>query len=132
MTDDLPTPEQIIAAHDRIEELYDLKYTGTMTAAPKRTLRREVCEPAAEHGGPYHRAAVLLWKIESAHVFEDANKRTAWAVTENYLRENDIEPPPNDELVERVVRRAGKFDVDELAAWFETGDIDESRLPEHS
>ena len=56
MTDDLPTPAQIIAAHDRIEELYDLKYTGTMTAAPKRTLRREVLEPAAEHDDPYRRA----------------------------------------------------------------------------
>ncbi|WP_049902413.1 Fic family protein [Halococcus agarilyticus] len=131
MTHDLPTPAEIIAAHDRIEEIYDLKYSGTMTAAPKRTLRREVLEPAAEHDDPYHRAATLLWKIESAHVFEDANKRTAWAVTENYLRENDIEPPSDNEQVARVVRRAGKFDVDELAAWFETGDIDESRLPEH-
>ena len=131
MTDDLPTPAQIIAAHDRIEELYDLKYTGTMTAAPKRTLRREVLEPAAKHDDPYRRAATLLWKIESTHVFEDANKRTAWAVTENYLRENGIEPSPDDELVERVVRRVGLFDVAELAAWFETGEIDESRLPEH-
>ncbi|WP_273835812.1 Fic family protein [Halococcus sp. PRR34] len=131
MTDDLPTPAEIIAAHDRIEEIYDLKYPGTMTAAPKRTLRREVLEPAAEHDDPYHRAATLFWKIESVHVFEDANKRTAWAVTENYLRENGIAPPPGDELVERVVRRAGMFDVDELADWFETGDIDASRLPEH-
>ena len=131
MTDDLPTPDEIIAAHDRIEEIYDLKYTGTMKAAPKLKLTREVLEPAAEYDDPYHRAAVLLWKIESVHVFEDANKRTAWAVTENYLRENGIEPPPDDELVERVVRRAGKFDVDELAAWLETGEIDVSRLPEH-
>jgi prophage maintenance system killer protein len=131
MTNDLPMPAEIIAAHDRIEELYDLKYTGTMKAAPKRTLRREVIEPATEYDDTYHRAATLLWEIESTHIFEDANKRTAWAVTENYLRENDIEPPPNDELVVRVVRRAGKFDVDELAAWFETGEIDDSRLPEH-
>ena len=131
MTDDLPTPDEIIAAHDRIEAIYDLKYTGTMTAAPKRTLRREVLDPASEHDDPHRRAATLLWKIESTHVFEDANKRTAWAVTENYLRENGIEPSPDDELVERVVRRAGLFDVAELAAWFETGEIDESRLPEH-
>jgi prophage maintenance system killer protein len=131
MTNDLPTPEEILAAHDRIEELYDLKYTGTMKAAPKRTLRREVRKPAAEYDDAYHRAATLLWKIESTHIFEDANKRTAWAVTENYLRENGIEPPPDDGLVERVVRRAGKFDVDELAVWFETGEIDDSRLPEH-
>ena len=77
MTDDLPTPDEILAAHDRIEEIYDLKYPGTMTAAPNRTLRREVLEPAAEYDDPYHRAATLLWEIESTHVFEDANKRTA-------------------------------------------------------
>ena len=131
MTDDLPTPAEIIAAHDRIEELYDLKYTGTMTVAPKLTLRQEVIEPAANHDDPYHRAATLLWKIESAHVFEDANKRTAWTVTRAYLRRNGIEPPADDDVVERVVRRAGKFDVSELAIWLETGEIDESRLPEH-
>lgn len=131
MTDELPTPEEIIAAHDRIEELYDLKYPGIMKAAPKRTLRREVLEPAAEYDDPYHRAATLLWEIESTHIFEDANKRTAWTVTRAYLRRHGIAPPADDDISERVVRRAGKFDVDELAEWLETGEIDESRLPEH-
>ena len=130
MTDDLPTPDEIIAAHDRIEEIYDLKYPGTMTAAPKRTLRRDVIDPATKYDDPYHRAATLLWKIESTHVFEDANKRTAWTVTRAYLRQQGIEPPADDDLSERVVRRAGKFDIDELAEWLETGDIDEARLPE--
>ncbi|HET7323350.1 MAG TPA: type II toxin-antitoxin system death-on-curing family toxin [Halococcus sp.] len=130
MTDDLPMPDEILAAHDRIEVLYDLKYKGTMKAAPKRTLRREVLEPAAEYDDLFHRAATLLWKIESAHIFEDANKRTAWTVTRAYLRRHGIEPPADHDLSERVVRRAGKFDVDELAEWLETGEIDESRLPE--
>jgi len=121
----------LTAAHDRIEELYDLKYPGMKTAAPKHTLRREVCEPVAEYDDPFHRAATLLWKIESTHIFEHANRRTAWAVTEQYLRRHGIEPPADDDVVKRVVRRAGKFDVDELATWFETGEIDESRLPEH-
>ena len=52
-------------------------------------------------------------------------------MTKNYLRQNDIEPPPDDDVVERVVQRAVMFDVDELADWFKTGEIDESRLPEH-
>jgi prophage maintenance system killer protein len=131
MTNDLPTPEEILAAHDRIEQLYDLKYTGTMKAAPKRTLQREVIEPAIEYDDMYHRAATLLWKIESTHIFEDANKRTAWTVTRAYLRRHRITPPADNDVSERIVRRAGKFDVDELAEWLETGEIDESRLPEH-
>ena len=37
----------------------------------------------------------------------------------------------DDETVERIVRRAGLFETDELAEWLETGEIDVSKLPEH-
>ena len=40
----------------------------------------------------YHRAAALLFGIPSVHVFEDANKRTAWTVTIEYLNRHGIEP----------------------------------------
>jgi death-on-curing protein len=131
MADDLPTPEEILAAHERIEEAFDLKYKGTMKTAPKLKIRRDVLEPASEHDDVPHRAAELLWQLISLHVFEDANKRTAWAVTRDYLRENSIEPPKDDDTNEYVVRRIGKFSTDELAAWLETGEIDESKLPEN-
>ena len=49
----------------------------------------------------------------------------------SYLRRRGIEAPADDDVVERVVRRAGTFDASELATWLETGEIDESRLPEH-
>lgn len=129
---DLPTAEEILATHEQIEEEYDLKYKGIMKAAPKLKLRRNVLEPAAEYDDPYHRAAVLLFEIQSVHVFEDANKRTAWAVTMEYLDRKGIVPefPQDTDGIERVVRRAGLFDVDELAEWLETGEIDEDRLPE--
>ena len=38
--------------------------------------------------------------------------------------------PQDTDTIERIVRRARLFDVDELAEWFETGEIDESKLPE--
>lgn len=131
--DDLPTPDEILRVHDQIEEEQDVKYTGTMKAAPKAKLRRNVVEPAAEYDDVYHRAAVLLFEIPSVHVFEDANKRTAWTVTKSYLKREgiDLDPPQDDETVERIVRRAGLFDTEELAEWLETGEINESKLPEH-
>ena len=88
--------------------------------------------PAAEYDDPYHRATALLFGIPSVHVFQDANKRTAWAVTMEYLDRNDITPEfsQDDEGIERIVRRAGLFDVDELTEWFETGEINEDKLPE--
>jgi hypothetical protein len=60
-------------------------------------------------------------------------KRTAWTVTRSYLKRKGInlDPPQDDETVERIVRRAGLFETDELAEWLETGEIDESKLPEH-
>ena len=133
MSDDLPTPAEIVGTHDQIEETYDLKYKGARIAAPKLTLREEVVEPAAEYENVFHRAAALLFGIQSAHVFEDANKRTAWTVTRSYLKRKgiDLDPPQDDETVERIVRRAGLFETDELAEWLETGEIDESKLPEH-
>lgn len=132
MSADLPTPAEIVAMHEEIEAEYDLKYKGVRVAVPKLELRENVIEPAAEYDDPWHRAAVLLFGIPSVHVFEDANKRTAWAVTMEYLDEQglDVELPQDRDVIERIVRRAGLFDTDELAEWLETGEIDEDKLPE--
>jgi len=131
MTDgELPTAKEILTVHERIEETYDLKYKGTKKAAPKLKLRREVLEEAAEYDDPYHRAAVLLFRIQSVHVFEDANKRTAWTVTQEYLDRCGIEAeiPQDAGTIEKIIRRAGLFSIEELARWLETGEIAEERL----
>ena len=130
--DDLPTPAEIIAAHDQLEEAYDLKYTGFLKAAPKSKLRRNVIKPASEYDDPYYVAAVLLFEIQSVHVFNDANKRTAWTVTMEYLNRNGIDPVfgQDRQTVEKIVRRAGLFSTDELAHWLKTGEIDTAKLPE--
>ena len=131
--DDLPTPSDIIDVHDRLERKYDLKHKGTMKVAPKAKLRREVIEPAQECENPYERASVLLFKIPSVHVFEDANKRTAWTVTIRYLERKGLKPDftQDDKTIEKIIRRAGLFYPEELAEWFRTGDIDESKLPKN-
>ncbi|EMA48699.1 type II toxin-antitoxin system death-on-curing family toxin [Halococcus thailandensis] len=129
---DLPTAAEIVTMHEEIEKEYDLKYKGVRIAAPKLTLREKVVEPASEYDDPWHCGAVLLFRIPSTHVFEDANKRTAWAVTMEYLNDQglEVEFPQDDETIERIVRRAGLFDIEELAEWLKTGEIDESKLPE--
>lgn len=126
---ELPTAAEIIDVHEQLEETYDLKHTGTMKAAPKLKIRRDALSPAREYDDPYHRAAALLWHLISLHVFQDANKRTAWTVTMDYLDRNGIDPDLPDDPA-RIVRRIGLFDVEELATWLETGEIDTSRLPE--
>lgn len=124
---DLPDPEQIIAIHDRIEEQYDLTHTGAAVAAPRLKFERLLRE-VDEYDGTFVRAAALLRKVLTAHYFEDANKRTAWTVTEIYLEDHDAEPAEGGARVERVLKRIRRFEVRELAEWLATGEIDEDRL----
>lgn len=123
----LPAAEDIVIIHDEIEEEYDLKYKGARVAIPQRHFR-ETIRKAAEHDDIYMRAAFLLRKIATAHIFEDANKRTAWTVATTYLERADAERADSSMDTERVVRSMRKYDVDELAEWLKTGEIDQSRL----
>lgn len=129
MPDDetLPTPEEILAMHEEIEDEYDMKYTGTRVAAPKLKLKRIVRE-ADDQDDLYNRAGFLLRKLITAHLFEDGNKRTGWTVAQIYLERNGETPARHGEHVERVLKRVRRYDVGEIAEWLESGEIDESRL----
>ena len=124
--DDLPTPEEIIATHDEIEKEYDLKYTGAAVAAPRLKIRRLLDD--IEGGDRYHRAAQLLRDLLTSHFFEDANKRTSWATTLRYFDQYDETPAETGDRVPKILRRLRRYDVDEIAEWLETGEIDENRL----
>lgn len=126
-SDALPTPEEILATHEEIERTYDLKYTGTRVTAPKLKLRR-IVRNAESYDDLYHRAAFLLRKLITAHLFEDGNKRTAWVTVREYLSENGETPARRDPDAARVLRRIRRYDVTEIAEWLESGTIDESRL----
>jgi death-on-curing protein len=125
--DDLPDARQVIAIHDEIEEEYDLKYTGAAVAAPRLKIKR-LLDDVAEYDGTYMRAAALLRNLITSHFFEDANKRTAWAVTNIYLQNRDAKPSVIDDRVPHILKRVRRYDVDEIADWLATGDIDENRL----
>ena len=127
--DDLPDDTQIIEIHDWIEAEYSLKHTGSRVPVPSLRLREDVLEPVAEEDGLFCRAAGLLRKTITAHVFEDANKRTAWTVTVLYLEDHEAEPADRDtKRVERVLKRIRRYDIEEIAQWLATGEIDEDRL----
>lgn len=125
--DSLPSIDEILATHEEIEEAYDLKYRGIRVAAPRGTLR-DILSGAREYDDIYLRAAHLLRKLITSHIFEDGNKRTAWVVTREYLDRYDIEPAVRSEEVERVLRRIRRYDIDEIAAWLDAGDLDRDRL----
>jgi death-on-curing protein len=126
--DDLPDAEEIIAIHDEIEEEYDLTHTGAAVAAPRLKFERLLRDDVEPYDGLYLRAAALLRNILTAHYFEDANKRTAWATARIYLETHGTEPADRSNRVERVLKSIRLFDVEEIAEWLATGTIDEDRL----
>lgn len=125
--DQLPSERQIVAAHDEIEEEWELKHTGARVGSPFLHLR-DILEEVRDYDNVYSRAACLLRKVVTAHLFEDGNKRTAWVVTRRYLRQHGFEPAPDLEEVERLLRRIRRYDVEEIADWLESGDLDRERL----
>lgn len=59
--------------------------------APRLKIER-LLEEIDDVDGLYLHAAYRLRKLITAHFFEDGNKRTAWAVTLEYLERNSEEP----------------------------------------
>lgn len=127
VVDDLPDPEQILQIHEQIEEEYDLTYTGAAVAAPRLKLER-LLDDVDEHDGVFVRAAALLRDLVTSHLFEDGNKRTAWAVTNLYLSDHDAEPAVSDERTVHFLKRIRRFDVHEIRDWLANGKVDEDRL----
>ena len=126
-SDDLPTPDEILATHAEIEEQYDLKFTGAYSSVPQVSLR-EVLAEAENLDGVYRRAAFLLRKLITEHVFRDGNKRTAWVTSREYLAGKGLRPAEKGDRVPHVLRRIRRYDVDEIARWLESGEIDQDRL----
>lgn len=126
--DRLPSPREIISAHEEIEEASDLKFRGARVAAPRLELR-EILQEVRTYDNVWMRAACLLRKVLTAHLFEDGNKRTAWVVTRQYLEEHGVRPAQLRKVpVSHVLRSIRGFDVEEIAEWLETGGINRDRL----
>lgn len=126
--DRFPSGKQIVETHDVIEETYDLEHAGAAVRNPDVHCSEIVREARDNHFDPYDRAAYLLRRLITAHLFEDANKRTAWGTVLDYLDRHDLEPAKTDkDNVEPVLNAVRAFSVEELSKWFETGEIDESK-----
>lgn len=126
--DRLPSGKQVVNNHDWLEQQYDLDHKGAAVPHPAVHCREIIRETRDNHFDPYNRAAYLLRRLITAHLFEDANKRTAWMTTREYLDRHGLKPAKTDKTdTEPVLDAIRAFDVDELSEWLETGTIDESK-----
>lgn len=127
--DRLPAPQEILDTHEELEVAYDMKYRGIRTPFTRRKLR-SVIDGAAEDEDAYDRAAFLLKRLISIHVFEDGNKRTAFVVVIEYRWRHGlaVAVTPHDNEAPQILRSIGRNEVDELGTWLRSGDIDRSKL----
>lgn len=127
-SEDLPSVENIHRNHDLIVEEYHLDNESIDDPFPDRKLQ-DIIDEASEYDNPYLRAATLLREIAAVHIYADGNKRTAWITTVEYLDRLGTEPTEvAAKKVNRVTRALSRFQVEEIAEWLKTGEIDESRL----
>lgn len=125
--EDLPSVEEIHAIHDELTETYDLKYPDVRDRFADEKLQRLI-EEAQEYDDDFQKAAYLLRKLPSLHVFEDGNKRTAYLVAVEYLDRRNLEPARSGDIVERVMRCRKRYSVEEIAQWLKDGTIDDDKL----
>lgn len=101
------TPAEIIALHDALISRYGglagMSARDRVEALINRVINRELYEGETN---VYELAALYLYAIARGHVFNDANKRTAFTASVLFLRRNGINLPHRDEFEEMTVQAA--------------------------
>jgi death-on-curing protein len=125
----LPTPKFL--SLDEVLELHAdqiSSFGGTPGVRDEGLLESALAQPQATFGGQFlhptisEQAAAYLYHIAMNHPFIDGNKRTAFAVTDTFLRLNGCALNLTDDraydLVMRVAR--GTMTKEELSTEFES------------
>ncbi len=125
----MPTPKFL--SIDEVLELHAdqiSSFGGTPGVRDEGLLESALAQPQATFGGQFlhptlsEQAAAYLYHIAMNHPFIDGNKRTAFAVTDTFLRLNGCALNLTDEraydLVMRVAR--GTMTKEELSTEFES------------
>lgn len=122
-----PTVDDIKRVHSQVLEKNPDKYPGEMVS-PESKLP-SVIRTARNTPGIYKKAAVLMKKIASEHVFEDGNTTTAILIAKKFLDKNNKKFKPKDQkLTGKMADNHGLFSMEEISYYFKTGDIDETKL----
>ena len=125
----MPTPSfvsksMVLSIHARQIE----RFGGTPGVRDEGLLESALAQPQATFGGQFlhptinEQAAAYLYHIAMNHPFIDGNKRTAFAVTDTFLRVNACALNlTDDEVYDLVMRVArGRMTKEELSREFES------------
>ncbi len=119
MTHDFPTIEEVIEFHDALIS----EFGGAMGIRDEGALASAIMRPQMGYYDTLiEEAAALMESLTMNHPFVDGNKRTAFAVTEAFLRMNGyFIDCDSDEAYAFFMQlfETNSFRFAELAAWLE-------------
>lgn len=85
-------------------------------------LAKIISETKRRNGDTYSKAAFLLRTIITSHIFKDGQHRTAFVVTEMFLRENKQSIHCNYQQARMFLKNIRSHNVEEIARWLRHGD----------
>jgi death-on-curing family protein len=78
----------------------------------------------ASRGNIYRKGAILLQGMVNGRVFLDGNHRTAYEVTDTFLRENGERIKIQDEQkVIRFIKDIKQYSIEQVEDWLENGKV---------
>ena len=119
MTHDFPTVEEVIVMQEALINAFG----GVTGIRDEGALASAIMRPQlGYYDGLIHQAAALMESLANNHPFVDGNKRSAFFVTDTFLRMNGhFINCDNDEAYAFLTGlfETGTFRFDELSSWLE-------------
>lgn len=122
-----PTVREVIATNKMIiKNIRVDKRDRFLIRRNKQIINTIIEEAKKKRGNVYDKATLLLKRLTQAHIFQSANRRTAYSVTQGFLLENIGEGPwfkmnRTTEVLKKL--RLGEYSDAQIKRWFKTGDI---------
>lgn len=116
-----PDDAFVVQAHDEMLKRYG-GYPGFERGIGQFSL--VLAEVKADRGSIYRKAAILLQRLVNVRIFQDGNHRTAYEVTDTFLRMNGERIKTTDEQkVIRFIKDIKQYSIDQIEGWLESGEV---------
>jgi death-on-curing family protein len=116
-----PDDAFVILTHEEILKKYG-GYPGFERGIEPFSL--VLAEVKADRGSVYRKAAILIQRMVNVRIFQDGNHRTAFEVTDTFLRMNGEQIKiPDKQKVIRLIKSVKQYNVEQIEGWLESGEV---------
>ena len=116
-----PDEAFVIRTHEELLEKYG-GYPGFERGIGQFDL--VLAEVKADRGSLYRKAAILLQRMINVRIFQDGNHRTAYEVTDTFLRMNGERIKIKDKpKAIRFIKDIKQYNIEQIEGWLENGEV---------